>query len=69
MGRSAYCGYARPRESLEGVSQTDALLWIIALLLLELNHLRWIWWEYWDCRKCGQKHRACACATKWIMYL
>jgi hypothetical protein len=51
------------------VSQTDALLWIIALLLLELNHLRWIWWEYWDCRKCGQKHHVCACATKWIMYL
>jgi hypothetical protein len=51
------------------MSQTTILLWIVALLLLELNHLRWIWWEYWDCRKCGKKHKACGCGVKWVMYL
>jgi hypothetical protein len=51
------------------MSQTEAALWIVALLLLELNHLRWIWWEYWECKHCGEKHKVCGCTTKWVMYL
>ena len=51
------------------MSQTEILLWIVALLLLELNHLRWIWWEYWRCRSCSLVHRECGCRVKWIMYL
>jgi hypothetical protein len=60
---------ARPRARLDGVSQTEAAIWIVCLLVLELNHLRWIWWEYWECKRCGQKHKACDCTTKWVMYL
>ena len=53
------------------VSQTEILLWIVALLLLELNHLKWIWWEHWSCRSCSVKHKDCACGStaRWIMYL
>lgn len=52
------------------MSQTQILLWIVALLVLELNHLKWIWWENWDCRRCRLKHKDCACGTtKWVMYL
>jgi hypothetical protein len=57
-------------ENLYVMSQTEIFCWIVALLVLELNHLRWIWWEYWDCRRCGDKNRACGCGkTKWVMYL
>jgi hypothetical protein len=54
-----------------GVSRTAILLWILALLVLELQHLKWIWWENWDCRHRSAKHKNCACgATRhWIMFL
>jgi hypothetical protein len=51
------------------VSQTQILLWCIALIVLELNHLKWIWWTYWECGKCGRKHKDCGCGSKWIMFL
>jgi hypothetical protein len=51
------------------VSQTQILLWCIALIVLELNHLKWIWWTYWECAKCGRKHKDCSCSSKWVMYL
>jgi hypothetical protein len=54
-----------------GVSQPVILLWILALFLLEIQHLKWIWWENWDCRGCSVKHKDCACgATRsWMMFL
>jgi hypothetical protein len=53
------------------VSRTQIFLWIVALFLLEVNHLKWIWWEHWSCRRCTEKHKSCACgATRnWLMYL
>ena len=53
------------------VSQTTVLIWILALLILEVQHLKWIWWEFWDCRSCSVKHKDCACgATRsWVMFL
>ncbi len=52
------------------MSRTQILLWIVALFVLEVNHLKWIWWENWNCRKCYAKHKDCGCGTtKWIMYL
>jgi hypothetical protein len=51
------------------VSHTQILLWCIALIVLELNHLKWIWWTYWECGKCGRKHKDCGCGSKWIMFL
>ena len=35
------------------LTQTQILLWCIALIILELNHLKWIWWTYWEYAKCG----------------
>jgi hypothetical protein len=53
------------------VSRTEILLWIVALLMLEVNHLKWIWWEYWDCQRCSTKHKDCGCGAtaRWIMFL
>jgi hypothetical protein len=46
------------------------LVAILGMLLLELNHLRWLWWENWMCRRCGVKYKDCAYGhRKWIMYL
>jgi hypothetical protein len=50
------------------MSQTQILLWCIALIVLELNHLKWIWWTYWECAKCGRKHKDCDCGSKWVMF-
>ena len=55
----------------QGVSRTAILLWILALLALEIQHLKWIWWEYWDCRHCSAKHKDCSCGAtaRWVMFL
>jgi hypothetical protein len=56
---------------LSSVSRTQILLWIVALFLLEVNHLKWIWWEHWHCRACTVAHKDCACGAtaRWVMYL
>ena len=46
------------------------LFGICCLIALELQHLRWIWWEYWDCRGCKVKNKDCGCGKrKWQLYL
>jgi hypothetical protein len=51
-------------------SQTELLLWIVALLVLEIYHLKWIWLSEWSCRRCGVKNLQCGCARrKWVTYL
>ena len=43
---------------------------ILGMILLELNHLRWLWWENWRCKRCGVKYKDCRYGhRKWIMYL
>ena len=56
---------------MDGVSKTEILLWIVALFILEVNHLKWIWWEFWTCRGCAVAHKDCACGrtSRWLMYL
>ena len=56
---------------MDRVSRTEILLWIVALFVLEVNHLKWIWWEYWDCRACTAKHKDCSCGAtaRWMMFL
>ncbi len=53
------------------MTRTEILTWIVALIVLEIYHLKWIWWENWSCRSCDAKHKDCACASskKWVMYL
>jgi hypothetical protein len=59
------------RRYVDGVSRTEILLWIVALFWLEVNHLKWIWWENWRCRACTVTHKDCSCGrtNRWIMYL
>ena len=61
----------RPARTVGVVSRTEILLWIVALFVLEVNHLKWIWWEHWTCRHCSQKHKDCACGAtaRWMMFL
>ena len=51
------------------MSRGQVLLWCLILIVLEINHLKWIWWEHWNCGRCGRKHKDCGCSSKWIMYL
>jgi len=37
------------------VDRNVAFIWIVVLFILEINHFKWIWWTYWDCRRCGRK--------------
>jgi hypothetical protein len=71
LGLLAHCSALRDVDTLSSVSHTEILLWIAALFLLEVNHLKWIWWEYWSCRACSVKHKDCACGatSRWLMYL
>jgi hypothetical protein len=71
LGRTAHCPAGLDADTVDIVSRTETLIWILALLILEVNHLKWIWWEHWDCRRCSSKHKDCACGStaRWIMYL
>jgi hypothetical protein len=71
LGRPAHCSGRGGVDTLDVVSRTQILLWIVALFVLEVNHLKWIWWEYWSCRACRVKHKDCACGStsRWLMYL
>ena len=51
------------------MERPELLFAIVCLLVLEINHLKWIWWTYWDCSRCGVKHKDCGCGRKWLMYL
>jgi len=71
LGHPAHCSTGKGPDTLESVSRTEILIWIVALFALEVNHLKWIWWEYWNCRRCSVKHKDCSCGatSRWIMYI
>lgn len=71
MSRPAHCPRRKDADSVNTVSRNEILLWIVALILLEVNHLKWIWWEHWSCRACTVKHKDCACGStaRWVMFL
>ena len=51
------------------MSDGQILIWCAALIALELQHLKWIVWEHWTCRRCGRKHRECRHLEKVFTYL
>ncbi len=50
-------------------SKPEILLWIVALIAIELYHLKWIWLSEWSCSKCARKNLECACSGRWQRYL
>jgi len=50
-------------------SDGQILSWIVALLTLELFHLKWIWLSEWSCGRCARKNLECKCAGRWQKYL
>jgi len=48
---------------------TILLIPIAGMIALELQHLKWIWLEYWSCRACGRKNLECGCKPAWVKYL
>ena len=50
------------------MGRTEVLVWCVALIALEIQHLKWIVWEYWDCRRCGVKRRECGHGTRFMTY-
>ena len=50
-------------------SRTELLTWIVALFIIEVLHLKWIWLSEWSCRRCHAKNLECACEGRWIKYL
>jgi hypothetical protein len=51
------------------MSRGELLFAIGCMVGLEVNHLKWIWWNYWDCHKCGRKNKDCGHSAKWLMLL
>jgi hypothetical protein len=45
-------------------SRPEILSWIVALIAIELYHLKWIWLSEWTCRKCARKNLECACPSR-----
>ena len=51
------------------MSRPEILIWVFSLLALEIQHLKWIVWEHWNCRKHGVKNKECRCKARMILYL
>ena len=51
------------------LSNGQILLWCFVLGVLEVQHLKWIVWEYWDCKRHAVKHRECGCRRGWMVWL
>jgi hypothetical protein len=59
-----------PRQGarVQVFSRTEVIAWIVALFVLEVAHLKWIWLSEWSCRRCKRKNLECACSGRWIRY-
>jgi len=51
------------------LSRTEFSAWIVALFVIEVLHLKWIWLSEWSCRKCARKNLDCGCPGRWTRYL
>jgi hypothetical protein len=64
----AYCNSPHPADYGWAMNDGQILLWCVALIALELQHLKWIVWEHWTCRRCGVKHRECGHGSRLVKY-
>jgi hypothetical protein len=51
------------------LTRTELLASIVAMITLELYHLKWIWLSEWSCGRCSRKNLDCTCAGRWAKYL
>ena len=51
------------------MTRAEIGIWIVALTALEVQHLKWIVWEHWDCRVHHVKNRECRCKSRWLLLL
>jgi hypothetical protein len=51
------------------LSNSIILIWCVTLILLEIQHLKWIVWEHWTCRRCGMKHHECGHLSRVMLFL
>jgi len=51
------------------LTRNELLASIVAMVALELYHLKWIWLSHWSCRKCSRTNLECACEGRWMRYL
>ena len=51
------------------MSRGEAFLWIVGLVGLELQHLKWIVWEHWTCRRHRVKNKECGCKARLLLLL
>jgi hypothetical protein len=51
------------------MSRTEVALWIVALTVLEIQHLKWIVWEHWECRRHRVKNKQCGCKARLMVLL
>jgi hypothetical protein len=49
-------------------SRMELLTWIVALVIIEVLHLKWIWLSEWSCGRCAMKNVDCACEGRWLKY-
>jgi hypothetical protein len=61
----------RPRVCYKSgpVPRPELAIWILSMLALEVQHLKWIVWEHWDCRRHGVKNHECRCKARLILFL
>jgi hypothetical protein len=50
------------------LSEAQILLCCVAPIILEVNHLKWSWWTYWE-RSAAASDKDCDCSFKWVMFL
>ena len=50
------------------MSQSQILLWCVALVALEIQHLKWIVWEDGEGRRCRVKHCECGHVARFVAY-
>ena len=51
------------------LTRNELLVSIVAMIALELYHLKWIWLSNRNCRKCSRTNLECACEGRWMRYL
>jgi hypothetical protein len=49
------------------MSRGEIVVWVVALIALEIQHLKWIIWTHWDCRRHEVKHHECGCLRRWLL--